>query len=120
MPSAAPAASETAEVSSSQAPSASPTSTLGPLGRARVESTRAHVETVRMAVELWMATTAQAGACPTFGDLTRDKVLDPKTAHDDAWGQGLRIQCSDEAIEVRSAGPDRAMGTSDDVVSAGR
>lgn len=100
----------------SAAPSAEPPAP-GPLTRARIESTKALVEARRAAVELWQAT--HSDLCPTHDDLVRDRVIDPQSAPDDPWGTRLQIVCTEEGIEVRSAGPDKELGTIDDIPAVG-
>ena len=115
----APATSESAP-RGDQPPSAAPSAEQpapGPLTRARIESTRALVEARRAAVELWQAT--HSDLCPTHDDLVRDRVIDPQSAPDDPWGTRLQIVCTEEGIEVRSAGPDKELGTGDDIPSVG-
>lgn len=85
--------------------------TYSQLSDARDESVRAQCETIASAAELAYV---ENGACPTIDDLVRmGSVMSPS----DAWGTPFAIECGGGgAITVRSAGVDRQVGTSDDVV----
>jgi hypothetical protein len=55
--------------------------------------------------------------CPrTFIDLVDDGYL-AKPAGVDSWGTTISISCSADDWSARSAGPDRAFGTADDITS---
>ncbi len=110
-----PEASAAATSSASTEPQERAPAELSASHRARAEST---LNVLRAAVELWRAT--HDDVCPSVEDMVRD-VLDSKPAlFKDPWGAPYAIQCSDEAISVRSAGPDRKLGTADDIVSVSR
>lgn len=114
-----PEASAAATSSASTEPQERAPAELSASDRARVESTGTTVKVIEMGVELWRAT--HDDLCPTVEQLVRDRVLDPKPAvANDPWGTAFTIQCSDEAVSVRSAGPDRKLGTADDIVSVSR
>lgn len=85
----------------------------GPLERARADNARADAQSIAMAVELWRA--SHPDVCPTFDDLVRDKVMDPKKKNADPWGQPYAIQCTESGLSITSNGPDEAPGTGDDI-----
>lgn len=53
--------------------------------------------------------------CPTFDDLQAGEILDPQAEANDPWGSAYVIQCDGADVRVTSAGPDRELGTEDDV-----
>jgi hypothetical protein len=53
--------------------------------------------------------------CPTVQDLVDDKILDRQTNTKDEWGNDFAIECDEEGPTVVSAGPDKQMGTDDDI-----
>ncbi len=54
------------------------------------------------------------GACLDAIGLRRRGRMDWPA--NDAWGSPISISCSNEEVSVRSAGPDREVGTPDDLV----
>jgi hypothetical protein len=56
--------------------------------------------------------------CPTLTTLKQDEHLDPVVPSSDAWGQRFRVSCKNHALLVQSAGPDRQLGSADDVKAA--
>lgn len=114
-----------AEASATASTAAPASAERGPDGpkpedAAQVESTARRVEVLRMAAELWRATSAEE-VCPTLDVLVRDRTIDAKLGSPaDPWGSPYAIQCSDEGTSVRSAGPDRKLGTADDITSVSR
>ena len=89
---------------------------LGPLDRARVESTRAATQQIGAAVALWRSD--HGDACPRFDDLVRDQVIAPNTSAKDPWGTPYDIECTGKGARVRSAGPDTRRETPDDVLAS--
>lgn len=61
----------------------------------------------------------ERGACPTVDDLVAAKQL--RKVPIDPWGTKLDVRCpgtkDPDGVDVVSAGPDRAMGTEDDLAS---
>jgi hypothetical protein len=81
-----------------------------------VDVVRARSYSIRSAVLLYLG--EQAGAeCPTIADLVTTGALDSTDATTDPWGGLLRIECDGDDILVLSAGPDRELGTEDDVIT---
>lgn len=78
--------------------------------------TRTNAELLRGGVKLWRVLGNDSTACPTVPMLIADGVLDRgKSATEDAWGQPWRIQCDERDATITSLGPDRVLGTEDDI-----
>jgi hypothetical protein len=56
------------------------------------------------------------GRCPTVEDLKREHMLDGSFTPRDAWGNAYVIQCDGAGVTVLTAGPDRKLGTHDDIL----
>lgn len=73
---------------------------------------------VLAAVDEWQK--ANQDGCPTLSTLVESGKLDRDARVEDAWGNRFRVVCDGTEATVRSAGPDRKMGTGDDLrVGAG-
>ena len=57
-----------------------------------------------------------AGGCPTVVDLVRAGEIDDASRTDDPWGSEYRIDCAGSDATVTSSGPDKRVGTADDIV----
>jgi hypothetical protein len=86
---------------------------LPQLERAKKQDTEAAVETVRAAVQLYIAT--NNAECATIDQLIEDKVLDRSKSTTDSWDRAFRIECDGTEISVTSAGPDGEFDTEDDI-----
>jgi hypothetical protein len=82
------------------------------LATARNMTSRVHLREIRTAAQLAMVDGTKA--CPTFDDLVRGRYLSPDR-HDSP--ETIRIDCEDDDVIVRSAGPDALFGTPDDLSS---
>jgi hypothetical protein len=60
---------------------------------------------------------ARHGECPSVATLISARRLDADYTSD-PWGGAYEIECSGSRVIVRSAGPDRRVGTEDDISSA--
>ena len=78
--------------------------------KAKIATARVSACTVRSAAELEMVDTAKCAT--TVAELVRDKRLDKDQP--DPWGQAFTIKCEPDIV-VTSSGPDKTMGTADDV-----
>jgi general secretion pathway protein G len=56
-------------------------------------------------------------SCPTPEHLSRDGLLSHRSKIEDPWGTPYQIQCEPSYAVARSAGPDGAFHTGDDVTS---
>ena len=82
--------------------------------KARVKSTQANIQTIRQAVMMYLADSPGKG-CPGVQDLVEGNFLDKSKETKDAWDNDFAIQCDGDNIRVSSAGPDKEMGTDDDI-----
>ena len=55
--------------------------------------------------------------CPTYAQLRTEKMLDRESKPNDPWGSPYAISCTDDDVTVTSAGPDKRIGTEDDIVA---
>jgi general secretion pathway protein G len=83
------------------------------LEKAKIRSAETAVNTVRSAVQLYIAT--NNADCPTMDQLLEDKVIDKATATKDPWDHDFKIECDGTDINVHSAGPDGEFETEDDI-----
>lgn len=82
--------------------------------KAQRDMTRAGAVQVRAAVRAWWLE-HEPTECPDFDELVRSAALDEGSRRGDAWGEPWSIQCVEGRVTVSSAGPDRQLGTSDDI-----
>ena len=87
---------------------------LPQLERARVEQTRTDSQTIRSAVELYLAQNP-GGDCPSVTDLVSEHMLNGNTNTQDQWGNEFIVDCEGDDPVVTSNGPDGQSGTEDDV-----
>ena len=83
------------------------------LERAELERTRTDVMTIEGAVNLYFVENRNAD-CPGVSDLVEGGVLDDDNTKD-PWDQDYVIECEGDNVHVMSSGPDRQMGTEDDI-----
>jgi hypothetical protein len=83
--------------------------------RSHAGETEMNAREIRNAAQRWRGL-HEDQACPTMEQLARDKELDPDPSTDDFWGNPFRITCIEDDVWVSSAGPDRTMGTADDII----
>jgi general secretion pathway protein G len=83
------------------------------LQKAKIQDTRAAVQTVRSAVTLYIAT--NNSDCATMDQLIQDKAIDKSKSTRDAWDQEFKIECDGTEISVTSSGPDKEFETADDI-----
>jgi prepilin-type N-terminal cleavage/methylation domain-containing protein len=83
----------------------------------------AQKSTAKLDAQLWRQ---QVGAwrmthpseeCPTVVRLRADKISDKQSNTLDPWGTQYSIVCEDDDVTVISAGPDKKIGTPDDIVA---
>ncbi len=87
---------------------------LPQLERARIEQTRTDSQTIRSAVELYLAQNP-GGDCPSVSDLVDEHMLNGNTNTQDQWGNEFIVDCESDDPVVTSNGPDGQSGTEDDV-----
>ncbi len=83
------------------------------LQKAKIKQADSGVETVRSAVQLYIAT--NNAECATMEQLIEDKAIDKAKATTDPWDRAYRIECDGTDITVISAGPDGEFVTEDDI-----
>ncbi|MFT3921146.1 MAG: type II secretion system protein GspG [Myxococcales bacterium] len=83
------------------------------LQKAKMRQAESGVETVRTAVQLYIAT--NNAECATMDQLIEDKAIDKSKATTDPWDHAYRIECEGTDITVISAGPDGEFDTEDDI-----
>jgi prepilin-type N-terminal cleavage/methylation domain-containing protein len=85
--------------------------------RAQVKTTQQNAIALRgVAVGHRIQTTSVD--CPTIDSLHASQALDRASRTTDAWDQPYRIVCAEDGeITVVSPGPDRKMGTQDDIAA---
>jgi general secretion pathway protein G len=86
---------------------------LPQLEKAKIRQTETAVNTVRNAVQLYIATNNTD--CANMQELLDDKQIDKSTATKDPWDHDFLIECDGTDITVKSAGPDGEMETADDI-----
>jgi general secretion pathway protein G len=85
---------------------------LPQLRKARVKQTSGDAKAIASAAELYLS---EHDNCPTVQELISEKILDQKKNTKDSWGHDFSIECDQDGVTVRSAGPDEQMGTQDDI-----
>jgi len=83
------------------------------LQKAKKKQAESGVETVRTAVQLYIAT--NNAECATMDQLIEDKAIDKNKATTDPWDHPYKIECDGTDIIVVSAGPDGEFDTEDDI-----
>jgi hypothetical protein len=78
-----------------------------------IGATKVALGTARSATVIWQQDFPDA--CPTIAQLKAARVLDTGFNEKDVWGNPLELTCDKEEIRARSAGPDRKLGTDDDI-----
>lgn len=84
------------------------------LNEARIEQARTDAQSVRGAVEMYLASNPSAD-CPSVQELVDERILNASSRTRDPWDNEFSIECEGEDILVVSGGPDGQMGTEDDV-----
>ena len=79
-----------------------------------VERTRTDAQTIRSAVELYLAQNP-GGDCPGVIDLLEEHMINGNTNTEDQWRREFAIDCGGEDPMVMSAGPDGVLGNTDDI-----
>jgi prepilin-type N-terminal cleavage/methylation domain-containing protein len=55
------------------------------------------------------------GSCPSMEELKSGRYLSRGGSTEDPWGMDYVLTCEDSEVSVRSGGPDRQLGTDDDI-----
>lgn len=88
---------------------------IGHLEKARIQTSRESARVLRNAVGTYRM--ARAGdECPTVETLVAAQEIDTASKTLDAWDRPFAIQCDEHgAVTVVSGGPDKKVGTPDDI-----
>lgn len=81
---------------------------------ARIEQARTDAQSIRGAVEMYLAQNPGSD-CPSVQELVSERILSSRTRTADPWENEFAVECEGDDISVVSAGPDGQMGTGDDV-----
>ncbi|MFN7702882.1 MAG: type II secretion system protein GspG [Deltaproteobacteria bacterium] len=84
------------------------------LNDARIEQARTDAQSIRGAVEMYLAQNPSAD-CPSVDELVSERILSSRSRTADPWDNPFSVECEGEDITVVSGGPDGQMGTEDDV-----
>ena len=91
---------------------------FGAGGQGRIERTRTDLLVIEGAATLYVV--RNGGRCPSsVADLVEDGQLSGSARTADAWGTDFSVECEPPSDPVVvSAGPDRTIGTEDDLRSS--
>jgi hypothetical protein len=79
-----------------------------------IPQARTDAQNIRAATEMYLAQNPGA-ACPMVDELVRERILSSRTTTLDPWDTAFVILCDGEDVKVISRGPDRVLGTTDDI-----
>lgn len=82
------------------------------LKEAKVKQTQQDAKKVASAAEMYLS---EHDDCPTVDKLVEEKILSAKSHTKDAWDNAYTIECDEDGATVKSAGPDKQMGSEDDI-----
>lgn len=80
---------------------------------AQVKQAGTDASAIRTAAAIWRM--RGSSDCPSVDDLIDDHLLSRETRSRDPWDQPFVVTCEPDSVHVVSAGPDRRLGTEDDV-----
>ena len=83
------------------------------LETARKNTAKTTVKTLKTASNLYMM--QNPGSCPDFETLLGAGMIEQNTEQTDPWKTPYFFECSDEKLDIFSAGKDRREGTNDDI-----
>ena len=113
-PAAAPAPASSAPASAEPTPAAEAALAAREMLAAQIHLTTSLAHGLRLGAALWQES---RNTCPTPDDVISAGLLSPHLQAHDAWNTPYKITCEGKAPTVRSAGPDKAFGTPDDIVA---
>jgi type II secretory pathway pseudopilin PulG len=76
---------------------------------------RTALRTLANVAATYQITRGSSSDCPTLQQLESSKLLAAGSNTQDPWGTPYELSCETGDIDVRTAGPDRERGTSDDM-----
>ena len=83
--------------------------------KAKIDAASSETRSIRQAVIAYRAF-KNVDACPSLDDLIAARSVDAEDA-DDPWDSPYEVSCDDLEVIVRSAGPDRQLGSDDDIAA---
>lgn len=86
---------------------------LPALGKAKIKTAKSDASAITSAATMWVA--EHSGECPTVANLLEDGQLDRSKNSTDPWEAEYVIECDGDSITTKSGGPDKQMGTEDDI-----
>lgn len=81
---------------------------------AQVKTAETGARVIRSAVQDWQRVNNEY-SCPSISQLVQEKHIDSAANTDDPWGEEFQLTCTDDEVIVVSKGPDKKMGSSDDI-----
>lgn len=85
---------------------------LPTIEKGKIKATRADAKAIAAAAQMYLMDNDN---CPTVEDLVSEQILDKSKKTKDAWDNDFVIECEDGEIIAISSGPDKQMGTEDDI-----
>lgn len=82
------------------------------LERAKVKQATVDAASIRGVAEYWLA---DHGTCPSMVELREAGEVNESGRASDPWDTPWSIECEASRVIVISAGPDRQLGTEDDI-----
>ena len=82
------------------------------INRSKVKQSSTDAKAVASAAELYLT---ENDDCPDVAKLISTKILDKNKNSKDQWDNEFSIDCNEDGVTVKSAGPDEQMGTEDDI-----
>lgn len=86
---------------------------LPAIGKARKKQALSDASAINSAATMWIS--EHAGECPTVANLLEDGQLDRTKNSKDPWESDFVIECDGDSVSTKSGGPDKQMGTEDDI-----
>ena len=80
----------------------------------QIKSTESSTRVIRTAIQHWQDAERTTN-CPTIEQLLSENQLTKGDLVVDAWGQPFVLECTKDEIYVTSPGPNRMLGTADDI-----
>jgi len=89
-------------------------SVVYPFPMAQIKTTETRARTIRIAIQHWQDAERSTN-CPTIEQLLSEKQLTQGDSVVDAWEHSFELECIADEVFVTSPGPDRMLGTADDI-----
>jgi general secretion pathway protein G len=86
----------------------------------RIKTAAIACNQLRTAVQAHFISHPEESDCPTPAKMQEAHELDAAMSLRDPWGTPYTLECQSDEVVAISAGPDRALGTEDDVRAPGQ